>query len=263
MITHTFVVLAYKESRYLETCIQSVLNQEFKSNVVIATSTRNAFIEQLANKYNLKIIDNPNPGKGIGYDFDFARTCVNTDLVTIAHQDDIYDPTYSKEIVNNYWKYKDATILFTDYFELRNDKRVYENTNLKIKRIMLKPLHNKEKSNRRFIKRLPLMFGDPICCPAVTFCQKNLNVKTLFANDMKCDIDWNAWEIASKMDGRFVFVNKPLMGHRIHEESTTTEIIEDNNRSKEDYEIFRRFWVAPIARLLTKLYSNSEKSNKV
>ena len=87
------------------------------------------------------------------------------------------------------------------------------------------------------------MFGDPICCPAVTFCQKNLNVKTLFANDMKCDIDWSAWEIASKMDGRFVFVNKPLMGHRIHEESTTTEIIEDNNRSKEDYEIFKRLWL--------------------
>lgn len=263
MVTHTFVVLAYKESRYLETCIQSVLNQEFKSNVVIATSTRNAFIEQLANKYSLKIIDNPNPGKGIGYDFDFARTCVDTDLVTIAHQDDVYDPTYSKEVVNYYWKYKDATLLFTDYFEVRNGKRVYENTNLKIKKIMLKPLHNKEKSNRRFIKRLPLMFGDPICCPAVTFCQKNLNVKTLFANDMKCDIDWSAWEIASKMDGRFVFVNKPLMGHRIHEESTTTEIIEDNNRSKEDYEIFKRFWIAPIARLLTKLYSNSEKSNKV
>ena len=104
---------------------------------------------------------------------------MNTDLVTIAHQDDIYDPTYSKEIVNNYWKYKDATILFTDYFELRNGKRVYENTNLKIKRMMLKPLHNKEKSNKKFIKRLPLMLGDPICCPAVTFCQKNLNVKTL------------------------------------------------------------------------------------
>ena len=56
MITHTFVVLAYKESRYLESCIQSVLNQEFKSNVVIATSTRHAFIEQLANRYHLEII---------------------------------------------------------------------------------------------------------------------------------------------------------------------------------------------------------------
>lgn len=263
MTTHTFVVLAYKESRYLENCIQSVLNQEFKSDVVIATSTRNDFIEQVANKYHLDIIDNPNPGKGIGYDFDFARTCVYSDLVTIAHQDDVYDPTYSKEVVSHFEKYKDATILFTDYYELRNGKRVYENTNLKIKRIMLMPLHNKKLSNQKIIKRLPLSLGDPICCPAVTFSQKNLKVDKLFACHMKCDVDWNAWEIASKIKGRFVFINQPLMGHRIHEESTTTEIIEDNNRSKEDYEIFRRFWIAPIAKLLTKLYSNSEKSNEV
>ena len=31
---HTFVVLAYKESAYLEECIKSVLNQEYKSEVV-------------------------------------------------------------------------------------------------------------------------------------------------------------------------------------------------------------------------------------
>ena len=62
--------------------------------------------------------------------------------MTIAHQDDVYDPTYSKEVVAHFEKYKDATILFTDYYELRNGKRVYENTNLKIKRIMLMPLHN-------------------------------------------------------------------------------------------------------------------------
>ena len=41
---HTFVVLAYKESNYLEDCIKSVLNQKYKSNVVIATSTPNKFI---------------------------------------------------------------------------------------------------------------------------------------------------------------------------------------------------------------------------
>ena len=128
---------------------------------------------------------------------------------------------------------------------------------------MLMPLHNKKLSNQKIIKRLPLSLGDPICCPAVTFSQKNLKVDKLFACHMKCDVDWNAWEIASKIKGRFVFINQPLMGHRIHEESTTTEIIEDNNRSKEDYEIFRRFWISPIAKLLTKLYSNSEKSNEV
>lgn len=263
MVRHTFVVLAYKKSEYIENCIQSVLDQEHKSNVVIATSTPNEYISEIASKYDLNIIVNPNPGKGIGYDFDFARTCVQSDLVTIAHQDDIYDPSYSKEIVENYLKYQDATILFTDYYELRNGKKVYANTNLKIKRIMLKPLNWSSMAHKKMIKRLPLSLGDPICCPAVTFCSKNLSQKELFACDMKCDIDWNAWEIASKIKGRFVFVNKPLMGHRIHEESTTTKIIGDNIRTKEDYEIFKRFWITPIAKLLTKAYSNSEKSNKV
>lgn len=263
MISHTFVVLAYKESTYLEGCIQSVLNQAYKSEVVIATSTPNDYIDSLANKYDLRVFVNPNPGKGIGYDFDFARTCIDSDLVTIAHQDDVYDSTYSKEVVDSFSNYQDSTILFTDYYELRNGEKVYSNTNLKIKRMMLKPLLWKSKANKKLIKRFPLSLGDPICCPAVTFCSANLNQKKLFACDMKCDIDWNAWEIASKIDGRFIFVNKPLMGHRIHEESTTTKIIGENIRTKEDYELFKRFWITPIAKLLTKVYSNSEKSNKV
>ena len=33
---HTFVVLAYKESVYLEECIKSVVNQKYNSKVVIA-----------------------------------------------------------------------------------------------------------------------------------------------------------------------------------------------------------------------------------
>ena len=69
---HTFVVLAYKESSYLEECIKSVLNQKYPSKVVIATSTPNQYIENIADKYSLAIKVNPNPGKGIGYDFDFA-----------------------------------------------------------------------------------------------------------------------------------------------------------------------------------------------
>ena len=41
---HTFVILAYKESKYLEDCIKSVTNQSVKSNVVIATTTDNDYI---------------------------------------------------------------------------------------------------------------------------------------------------------------------------------------------------------------------------
>ena len=38
---HTFLVLAYKESQYLEECIKSVTNQTVPTNVVIGTSTPN------------------------------------------------------------------------------------------------------------------------------------------------------------------------------------------------------------------------------
>ncbi len=263
MALHTFVVLAYKESKYLETCIKSVLNQKYRSDVVIATSTPNDYINGLANKYNLEVIVNRSEKHGIGYDFDFARTCVNTDLVTIAHQDDVYEQNYSYDVVEEYKKNPDAVILFTDYFELRNNKKVYKNTNLKIKKLLLTPMKLHRLADKKLFKRGILSFGNSICCPAVTFCNKNIKLKEVFASDLKCNVDWLAWERVTKEKGRFVFVNKPLMGHRIHEGSTTTSIIEGNIRTKEDLFMFKKFWPECIAKSLTKLYANSEKSNEV
>ena len=51
---HTYVVLAYKESKYLEECIKSVLNNFFLIIGGIARSTPNEYIYSLANKYHLK-----------------------------------------------------------------------------------------------------------------------------------------------------------------------------------------------------------------
>ena len=56
---HTFVVLAYKESRYLEECIKSVLNQSYKSKVVIATTTDNKFIRNFKFICQYLFDDNP------------------------------------------------------------------------------------------------------------------------------------------------------------------------------------------------------------
>ena len=37
--THIFIILAYKQSQYLEDCIDSLLNQTIKSKIIITTST--------------------------------------------------------------------------------------------------------------------------------------------------------------------------------------------------------------------------------
>lgn len=258
---HTFVVLAYKKSKYLEECIKSVLNQKYKSKVVIATSTPNDYISKIAKKYKLDIIINENP-KGIGGDFDFAISCSKTKLVTIAHQDDIYDYEYSYKMVNKYKENENSIIIFPDYYEIKNDEKVYTNLNLKVKRVLLFPLRFKSLNNKKFIKRRALSLGDPICCPSVTFVKKKIKLP-LFEYDFKCNIDWHAWETLSKENGNFSFINIPLMGHRVHEESTTTEIIKEHTRTKEDLEMFKRFWPDSIAKFINKFYIKSEDSNDV
>ena len=259
---HTYVVLAYKESKDLERCIKSVLKQKYKSEVVIATSTPNNYIKKLAKKYNLDVVVNEDSKHRIGDDFDFAIKTAKTKLVTIAHQDDIYDYDYSYEIVNKYNKKNDSIILFSDYYEIRNNEKVYKNTNLKIKRILLSPLKISFNSNKKWAKRFVLKFGNAICCPSVTFNKDKVEFP-VFDCDLTCNIDWNAWEKLSLKKGDFSFVNKPLMGHEISEETTTTSIINSGVRTKEDYELFCRFWPSFIAKLLNKFYKNSEKSNNI
>lgn len=262
-VKHTFVVLAYKESKYLEQCIQSVKRQAYASDVVIATSTPNDFINELAMKYSIEVKINPEPGKGIGYDFDFAVGCVKSDIVTIAHQDDIYDYNYSSEIVKAYQKDPQAIIIFSDYYEIRNRKKVYTNTNLKIKRILLIPLSMPGIKKTTLAKRLALAFGNAICCPAVSFIKKNIKRECIFASHMKCNVDWLGWERLSREKGHFVFIRKCLMGHRIHNESTTTDIIKDNIRTVEDRDMFSKFWPKWIVKILNRFYIKSEKSNRI
>ena len=255
---HTFVVLAYKESNYLEDCIKSVLHQSYKTNVVIATTTENKFISDLANKYNIKVIVGKHTN--IGGDFDFAKNCVDTKLVTIAHQDDVYDYDYAKTVVEEYNKHNDATIIFTDYYEIKSNQKVCKNTNLRIKRLLLSPLKIKGLSGRKFIKRLSIRFGNAICCPAVTFVNDNCP-KSVFEADYKANIDWVAWEKLSKFKGKFIYNKHCLMGHRISQETTTTDIINQGIRTKEDYELLCKFWPKWLAKFINKFYKKAEKSN--
>ena len=257
---HTFVVLAYKESKFLEECIKSTLNQSVKTNVVIATSTPNDYIDSLAKKYKLKVIVNKGKKHGIGYDFDFAKNAAKTELVTVAHQDDIYDYTYAEEMIKGYEKQPKSLIIFPDYYEIKHDKKVYKNTNLKIKRVLLLLLRIHGISNLKFVKRSALRFGCAISCPSVTFVNKNCP-KNVFSSDLKCNIDWVAWEKLSKEKGYFYFIPKCLMGHRIYSESTTSEVLKNDGRSIEDYKMFCKFWPSFIAKILTKVYKNAEKSN--
>ena len=54
---HTFAILAYKESPYLEECIKSVMKQNKNSETLIMTQTPNNYISEIAKKYNFYTIE--------------------------------------------------------------------------------------------------------------------------------------------------------------------------------------------------------------
>ena len=258
---HTYALCAYKESAYLEECVKSLLAQTVKSTIFIATSTPNDHIDAVAKKYDIPVFVNEGE-KGIGGDWNFAYDKAQTPLVTIAHQDDIYEPTYTEKMLEYLNEANNPIIYFCGYGELRNDKKVYDNTNLTIKKILLSPLKIKAFWKSRFVRRRILSIGNSICCPAVTYVTERVGQKP-FTNDYLSNIDWQQWELLSRKKGSFVYNNLPLMCHRIHDESTTTEIIGDSKRSKEDFDMFCKFWPRPVAKLIAKVYSGSEKSNNV
>ena len=258
---HTFAVCAYKESPYLGECIESLLNQEMKSKIIVITSTPNDWISSICEKYDIPLYINEGE-KGIVQDWNFAYHTSDTEYVTIAHQDDVYLPNYTLGIMKGLQKAEKPLIAFTDYGELRDGQAVHVNRNLKIKRLMLTPLKSFMLQKSRFVRRRILSLGCPICCPAVTFAKENLP-ETVFQKGYRSDEDWQAWEMISKYRGSYVYVDEISMYHRIHEESETSIIIGDNARSQEDYEMFCKFWPKPIAKILTKLYATSEKSNEL
>ena len=113
-INHTFAVCAYKQSDFLEECINSLRSQSVGSKIIVCTSTPCEYIENIAKKYSLEYFVNEGES-GIAEDWNFAVSKCKTRYVTVAHQDDIYCENYAREILQKAEKYEDSLIIFTDY----------------------------------------------------------------------------------------------------------------------------------------------------
>jgi len=256
---HTFMVCAYQENLYLEECILSVLNQTLKGQVKISTSTPNQYIIDLANKYCLELVVNCGSGTNVD-NFNFAYTQAKTKLVTLCHQDDYYCPEYLENILRMANKGKEPIIIYTDYFEDREGRRVKSNLLLNVKRILNFPLQFSVLRGKRWVRRRILSFGCPICCPSVTFNKASIPDMP-FLDVYNGNIDWDAWIRLSNLRGEFLYCNKQLVAHRIWGESTTSRAINNMERDSEDYEILCSLWPEPIAKIIFAAYRHSQDSN--
>lgn len=256
---HTFAICAYKENPYLEQCVQSILGQDVLGKVIISTSTPNQFISRLADRYGIPLVINPEDVSASN-NWNFAYTQADTELVTICHQDDYYKPNYLDTILRYVNKSENMILLFTDYSEDRNGDVKDKNLLLGIKQILNFPLRYKCFWKRRWIRQILLSFGNPICCPSVTF-HKNGIPTVPFDTTLKSSIDWKSWINLSHLEGEYIYCPEKLMVHRIWKESLTSQTIENRIREKEDYQILCSMWPKPIARIIFSIYKKSQNSN--
>jgi glycosyltransferase involved in cell wall biosynthesis len=258
---HTFALLAYGDSPHLQESLESLLNQTVKSAIIIVTSTPSDYLNGIASVYGLPLFQAPS-GQGITHDWNFALDLVRTKYATLAHQDDVYLPQYTEHCLQALSHYPDALIGHTDYTELFNGKERDGTLLLKTKRLIHRffmPFQSHLYT--RFAKQWYLSFGSPICTPSVFFHLDNL-AGFRFSDRFSINMDWDAWKHLAEREGRFVYVRHKLMRHRIHADSETSKGLYDKRRHREDLQMFYASWPAPVARLLSLLYSLSYRSNK-
>jgi hypothetical protein len=260
MVNHTFVVLAYKESEFLRACIESLKAQSVPSVIILSTSTPSPFLEDICRDFDIPMRVNEGE-KGIAGDWNFAYQQATTQYVTLAHQDDIYEPTYTEELVACAQARPDALFAFSDYYEIIQGHRTDGTPNLFVKRLLrtLSFFHQRHVAST-FRKRVLFAFGCPIPCPSVMFNKSVLN-DFRFLNDYSINLDWDAWYRLASLPGSIACVPRNLLGHRLHSTSETTAGIGDSRRLNEDRDMFARIWPAPLARVLASVYELGYRGN--
>ncbi len=253
-LSHEFVVLAYGDSPYLPACLASVRAQAAGSRVIVSTSSPSPYISDLARSHGVEV-HVAEGQRGIAADWNFGLERATADLVTLAHQDDVYYPGFAQKTRELFQSTPRASLCFTDYNEIGEDGRPLPRGRvLAIKRMLRSfAVGRGEVANSRSSRRRLLLFGSAISCPSVTL-NRSARPGFRFSDEYHINLDWDAWWRLHTMDHPFVLSRNILMGHRIHRDAETTKSKQDGRRPDEDLRMFRRIWPLPVARMLATMY---------
>ena len=260
---HTFSVCAYGESPYLGELLRSLLPlREEGSGLILCTSTDNEYIRSLAGGFGIPVFVNPDGG-GLGRDWNFAlRTAAEqtgAELVTLAHQDDVYSPDYDRELKRALKRHEDISLFCTRYANIDENGRRFLGRSERVKRLLRLPLRFPFLNGTVFGKRLAIRFGNSVACPSCTYNLMFTGTEP-FDERYRFVTDWDFLFRLASRPGRFYCAEKELLLYRIHQGAATKANMADHNREKEEELMFRKFWPAGFAKFLMHFYRLSYRA---
>lgn len=229
---HSFVIIAEGENDNLEECIKSIKKQSVKTNVLLITDNENDFVMDIASEYGLGVMiyhEDEMMNK-----YNFALTCVSTELVTIVNQNDIYDRNYAKEVLKVYKNNPKASLIFTNCYEIFKDKKNIRNKRLFKRRMMVKWLKYSKFNNKKYFKKLALKYFNALYPSSVTYVTSNLPHP--FFEDYSI---YNEWVSYNKLVGdnlAWVYIETPLVAYR------SDALVDSKENTLLKKQIYKLFW---------------------
>jgi hypothetical protein len=260
---HTFAIPVYLAAPNLPTLVESLRAQAGDpSEILLATSTPSAELDAFAKRQALPLHVNPQR-IDIANDWNFALEVTRTRLVTLAHQDDYFAPSYVARLSSVLQRHPGALLAFCDYSEHTRLGARPININLNVKRALRqRAFGTRECINDTRDKVRLLSLGNPICCPSVMF-DRSMLADFRFPGGFYTNLDWMAWLELARRPGGFVYVRERLVSKGVHAGSETTSTIANRVRHLEDRAMFDALWPRPVAAALAFLYRLGYRANRV
>jgi glycosyltransferase involved in cell wall biosynthesis len=246
------VVPAYGDSPFLPQTLASLATQDSPVQLVVATSTPSDFIAKAAAQAGATLVVNPERS-GIARDWNFALGLTNARFVTLAHQDDYYDPAFVRCTRAAFARTSGAALCFTAYQEIDDDGAPKSSKISRVKHLIeLLTLGGARRISGLRLRAF-LAFGNPLPCSSVTFDRQSIP-DFRFSDAFASNLDWDAW--LRLCDQRMVFARAPqrLVGRRHNPLTATSGLIRDGRRQAEDLIMFRRLWPRPFADAIALVY---------
>lgn len=259
---HTFAIPVYRTAPSLAALVESLRAQTgARSEILLTSSTPSAELTAFADRQSLPLHINPRRA-GIASDWNFALDAARSALVTLAHQDDLFAPTYVAEMTGALQRHRGALLAFCDYSEHTPLGARPTNVNLRVKRALRRRAFGTREciEDRRDKVRL-LSLGNPICCPSVMF-TRSLLADFRFPDGFQTNLDWMAWLQLAQRPGGFVYLRQRLVSKGVHPDSETTATIGNRAREREDRAMFEILWPKPVAAALSALYKLGYLANR-
>lgn len=249
---HCFVVLAHGDSPFLEGCLEGLVAQTIQTEILVATSTPSPFIASAARRFGAVLTVNPERN-GIGADWNFGLNLTPASYVTLAHQDDTYDPRFVERTLELFQECPEAALCFTGYREIDNEGKEKSSKISVVKHLLDASFLGGRTKVAGTRLRAYLAFGNPLPCSSVTY-NRARRPEFRFSLDYDSNLDWDAWLRLQERGETFLHAPERLIGRRHNPMTATSRLIRDKIRHKEDLMMFRRIWPAPLANAIAYIY---------